>query len=216
MFLKSLRDIAKPQWFEIIMLLKSSVGLSVSELAAKLKMSYMGVKQHCVELEKRGYVDTWRRPKEVGRPEKAYRLTEKANALFPQVATELTFEILETIQANSGANAAEKLLFAYFQKKGEKLMAKIKVEPLDERATILARLRSHEGHISSFEEVENEVGRITDLRIVEYHNPLRLISEKFETAYRMEEQMFERILGANVTRTEEVASGLTRITFAIT
>ena len=59
-FFKFLRDIARPQWLDIMKHLKQSSGLSVNELASKLEMSYMGVKQHCVELEKRGYLDTWR------------------------------------------------------------------------------------------------------------------------------------------------------------
>ena len=55
MFFKVLRDIAKPQWFDIISRLKKSTGLSVAELSESIGMSYMGIKQHCVELNKRGY-----------------------------------------------------------------------------------------------------------------------------------------------------------------
>ena len=82
MFSQVINDVAKPQWLEIIKNLKRSTGMSVNELAAALGMSYMGVKQHCVELQKKGYLDTWRRPKEVGRPEKVYRLTEKRGRFF--------------------------------------------------------------------------------------------------------------------------------------
>jgi len=210
MFLKIIRDIAKPQWFDIVMLLKRSVGLSVAELAKELEMSYMGVKQHCIELEKRGYVDTWRRPKEIGRPEKAYRLTEKANGLFPEVGADLTLEILASVKATSGSNAAEKLLFAYFQKQGQAYQAKLKGESLAERATALARLRDKEGRLSAFEVAADE-----QFRIVEYHDPLRAIGAVFDTIHRMEEQMLERVLGQSVHREEEHASGLTRITFTI-
>ena len=210
MFLKIIRDIAKPQWFDIVMLLKRSVGLSVAELSKALGMSYMGVKQHCIELEKRGYVDTWRRAKEIGRPEKAYRLTEKANALFPDLGTELTLEILKTIQETSGANAAEKLLFAYFQKKGKSYEARIKGESLVERATSLARLRDKEGRLSRI-----EVGEGEQLKLVEFHDPLRAIASAFESIYHMEEQMLERLLGCPVHRTEQTASGLTHISYQI-
>ncbi len=210
MFLKILRDIAKPQWFDIILLLKRSVGMSVAELAKALGMSYMGVKQHCIELEKRGYVDTWRRAKEIGRPEKAYRLTEKANALFPEVGSDLTLEILSTIQATSGANAAEKLLFAYFQKKGKAYQSSVKGESLVERVTSLARLRDKEGRLSKVEcDSEDE------LKIVEFHDPLRAIALAFPTTYHLEEQMLERVLGHGVQRSEEVASGLTRIIYRV-
>ena len=67
MFFRTLRDLAKPQIVAIFDALKRSDGLAVGDLAAALDMSYMGVKQYCVELEKRGYLDTWRRAKETGR-----------------------------------------------------------------------------------------------------------------------------------------------------
>ena len=98
MFFKALRDIAKPQWFDIINCLKRSTGMSVAELSSALGMSYMGIKQHCVELDKRGYLDTWRRPKAVGRPEKVYRLTSKAEPLFPQVGNEFSIILLKKEQ----------------------------------------------------------------------------------------------------------------------
>ena len=63
MFLKTLRDIARPQVVAIFDAIKRSDGLSVTEIARELKMSYMGIKQHCLDLEKKGYLDTWRRAK---------------------------------------------------------------------------------------------------------------------------------------------------------
>ncbi|MFT4550070.1 MAG: putative ArsR family transcriptional regulator [Pseudoalteromonas tetraodonis] len=210
MFLKIIRDIAKPQWFEIIMLLKRSVGMSVSELAKALGMSYMGVKQHCVVLEKRGYVDTWRRPKEIGRPEKAYRLTPKANELFPQIGSELTLEILDTIKETNGANAAEKLLFAYFQKIGRVYQEKVNGETPEQRAGSLARIRDHEGRLSSC-----LLEAVDCWSIVEYHDPLSSIAAVYPTVHHMEEKMLERIIGRPISRELETASGLTRITFRL-
>ena len=69
MLFNILREILKTPAMEIILLLKRSTGMSVNELTAILNMSYMGVKQHCVTLEKNGYLDTRRRPKPTGRPE---------------------------------------------------------------------------------------------------------------------------------------------------
>jgi len=212
MFSKVLRDIAKPQWIEIISILKRSTGMSVAELAKRLKMSYMGVKQHCVELQKRGYLDTWRRPKNIGRPEKAYRLTTKVNALFPQVGNDLTLEILEAVEQTYGSSASEKLLYTYFHKMADRYESKLKGETPAERAVSLAKMRNLEGYLSScdLEEVE-EFG----LRIVEYHSPFTEVSQKYPIALRMEEQMVEKLVGATVHREEERASGLVRYTFKI-
>ena len=151
MFFKVLRDIAKPQWFDIISRLKKSTGLSVAELSESLGMSYMGVKQHCVELNKRGYLDTWRRPKAVGRPEKAYRLTSKADPLFVELGSEFVVDLLKNVDKTYGASAAEKLLFGYFHEIGLKYEKKIKGESLYERAVSFSKIRDNEGCLSSCE-----------------------------------------------------------------
>ena len=210
MFSKVLRDIARPLWYEIISHLKCSTGMSVSELSKHLKMSYMGVKQHCVEMQKRGYLDTWRRPKEIGRPEKAYRLTHKLDDLFPQVGNDLTLEILQSVEETYGGNAADKLLFTYFQKLTKKYALKMKGESAAERAASLAKLRDAEGHLSTV-----DYHREKGLQIVEYHSPLLEVAEHYPTVYRMEEQLFESLLKAKVSREEEKASGLVRYTFTV-
>ena len=96
MFLKTVRDIAKPQQFAIIELLKRSTGMTVAELGRLIQMSYMGVKQHCLDLEEKGWLDTWRRPLPNGRPEKLYRLTAKAADLYPDAGNELTLDLLQS------------------------------------------------------------------------------------------------------------------------
>ncbi|MEE2967543.1 MAG: hypothetical protein VX646_06660 [Verrucomicrobiota bacterium] len=210
MFFKVLRDIAKPQWFDIISRLKKSTGLSVAELSESLGMSYMGVKQHCVELNKRGYLDTWRRPKAVGRPEKAYRLTSKADPLFVELGSEFVVDLLKNVDKTYGASAAEKLLFGYFHEIGLKYEKKIKGESLYERAVSFSKIRDNEGCLSSCE-IDSQ-GKI---KIIEYHSPYRSIVAQYPMIHRMEDQMIAKVLSANVSRNEEEASGLLKCEFDI-
>lgn len=210
MFLKTLRDIARPQVVAIFDVIKRSSGLSVAEIARELKMSYMGIKQHCLDLEKKGYLDTWRRPKAVGRPELVYRLTAKAEALYPQWSNELNIELLEVVKQLYGVNAAEKILFTYLARKGESYAKKIKGRSVIEKATALARLRDAEGHCAQVD-YDPRLG----FRLTEFHSPLREVMDRYPSVGRMEETMMSRLLQTKVTRTEEVVSGLTRYTFHI-
>ncbi|MCB1086198.1 MAG: hypothetical protein KDM63_04080 [Verrucomicrobiae bacterium] len=209
MFSKTIREITRPHWFPIIDAVKRSTGLSVPELAKMLKMSYMGVKKHCIALEKLGYLDTWRRPKQVGRPEKLYRLTEKANTLYPQIGNDVTLALLEAA-TQMDSNAAEKLLFAYFNKQADLLSKKIKGNSVADRAASLAKARDQLGHVS-----ECQYDRETGLHIVEFHNPLQALFDRYPTLERMEEQMFERVLNAPIDRTVEKVSGLRKFVFKI-
>lgn len=80
--LNLLREMLNSPALEVIQRLKYSTGMPVRALSTAMQMSYMGVKQHCVELEKAGFLDTWRKAKGAGRPEKWYRLTPKAVLLL--------------------------------------------------------------------------------------------------------------------------------------
>jgi len=78
-----LAEIGRTQRLEILNSLKRTKGMSVNELVEKMGMSYMGIKQHCLTLQRDGYLDTWRRPQKMGRPEMVYRLTRRSHDLFP-------------------------------------------------------------------------------------------------------------------------------------
>lgn len=210
MFFKLLRDLARPQVVAVIDVLKRSDGLPVGDIADALQMSYMGVKQYCLELEKRGYVDTWRRPRETGRPELAYRLTPKAQALFPQLSTELTMEVLAAVRQLQGPTAVEKILFQFFLKKSEAYAKKLKGNSLIERATALAKLRESEGYCSQV-----DVDARHGLRLTEYHNPLAEVMREYPSVARMEESMISKLLQAPVQRDLSTVSGLMRISFLV-
>ncbi len=205
---KLIAQIGKSQRLQIINKLKRTHGLSVGELGVKLDMSYMGVKQHCIDLHKEGYLDTWRRPKPLGRPEMVYRLTKRAHELFPVASNSFTIELLESAKKLYGPSAAEKLLFMVFQKKEARYIERLKGDTLSQRVKWLARLRDNEGFMS---EVESDGG----LRIVEHHSPILDLLQAFPIVTRLEAETIQRVLRAPVRRDETTVSGLYCCTFHI-
>ena len=190
--------------------LKRTQGLCVADLATRLGMSYMGVKGVCLDLEKRGLLDTWRQPTKIGRPQMLYRLTQRAHDLFPTASNAATIELLEAARKLFGPTAPEKLLLVVFQKKTEQYLARIKGETAAERAKWLARLRDHEGCMSECETDEN-----SGLRIIEHHSPILDLLRAFPLVAKLETDMFQRLIGADVQREETNASGLFCATFRI-
>src|SRR5437773_1310240 len=49
-------EIGRTQRLEILNSLKRTRGMSVNELVERMKMSYMGIKQHCLTLQREGYM----------------------------------------------------------------------------------------------------------------------------------------------------------------
>ena len=175
-------------------------------------MSYMGVKGICVDLEKRGLLDTWREPQQRGRPQILYRLTTKAHDLFPTASSDLTVELLRAAQRLYGSSAADKLLLLAFQKKAEQFVSKLSGRTLDERTESLAKLRDQDGCMAEFQAA---AGAFTSPRIVEHHSPILDILRAFPIVAKFEVEMFQKILGVAVKREERCASGLYCATFFV-
>ncbi len=182
--------------------------MSVNELVGKMKMSYMGIKQHCLTLHRDGYLDTWRRPQKMGRPEMVYRLTRRTHDLFPTDCNQFTLELLKSIQEIYGPNAPEKLLYNVFEKKTAALKAKVKGETVAERAKWLARVRDGEGYMAQFTTSE-EGGP----QILECHSPVMNLIEQYPIIARLEQDMFETLLGTRVRREMLRNSGLYECAF---
>jgi predicted ArsR family transcriptional regulator len=204
-----LSEIGRTQRLEILNTLKRTKGLSVNELVAKMKMSYMGIKQHCLTLERDGYLDTWRRPQKMGRPEMVYRLTRRTHDLFPCDSNEMTIELLKSAADIHGPNAPEKLLFRVFERKTAALKEKVKGETVAERAKWLAAQREKEGFMSQFITDDKEGGP----QILECHSPIMNLLDLYPIIGRLEQDLVSTVLGTPVRREESRASGLYECAF---
>ncbi len=203
-----LAEIGRTQRLEILNSLKRSRGMSVNQLVEKMKMSYMGIKQHCLTLQRDGYLDTWRRPQRMGRPEMVYRLTRRAHDLFQADSNRFTIDLLQSIQEIYGPNAPEKLLYSLYERKCASLKEKVKGATVAERAKVLARIRDSESYMSQFT-TEDEGGP----QIIECHSPLMNVLDKYPIIGRLEQEMFEQLLGTKVRREETRNSGLYECAF---
>jgi predicted ArsR family transcriptional regulator len=199
MLLPVFHDLIKSKWLLIIEALKRRGGMPVSELCDETKGSYMTVKTHCDELVDAGYLVRTRLPRrEVGRPEIYYSIAAKAEELFPQAGVDFSLDLLEELRQMQGESAPERLLFQYFSKltaRYEKQLGELPTAVT--KARKFAALRQKQGCLCVCEEVPGE-----PLRMVEFHNPLQRVFERYPRAAVMEQRMIEQVLGTRVTRSE--------------
>jgi len=204
-----LSEIGRTQRLEILNTLKRTKGLSVNELVGRMKMSYMGIKQHCLTLERDGYLDTWRRPQKMGRPEMVYRLTRRSHDLFPCDSNEFTLELLKSIKDVYGPNGPEKMLLTIFERKTASLKSKVKGDTAVDRAKWLATQREKEGFMSQYINDEKNGGS----QILECHSPIMNLLEQYPIVGRLEQDLFAGVLGTEVRREETRTSGLYECAF---
>ena len=201
---KLLVEIGRTQRLEILNTLKRTRGLSVNQLVVKMKMSYMGIKQHCLTLERDGYLDTWRRPQKMGRPEMVYRLTRRSHGLFQADSNAFTLDLLQSIEEIHGPNAPEKLLYNLFERKTRLLLEKIKGASGGRAREVARGHTRRRGYMSQFVNEPNA----GDYQILECHSPImNFVDLKFWGYRTTRARRCLKVLQTPVRR-EETASGL--------
>ena len=210
---KLIAAVARSARLRVLNALKRTQGLSVQELADQLSMSYMGIKDLCLDLQSRGLLNARREPRPdgaTGRPRILYRLTDRAQDLFPAASNPLTLEVFEATKKLFGPAAPEKLLMLVWRQKAADIGAKVKGDDPARRAESLARVRDHEGHMASVEQ-----GSDGKLLIVEHHCPFLDVLRAYPVVAKLETDLFRRLIGVPVERREENAAGLYRAEFVV-
>jgi len=168
-------------------------GMCVTELSKELGMSYMGVKAHCLALEKSGHLKACRGISSKGRPRLNYRLTDSGEALFQGTANDLPLALLREAAGLFGSSAPQKLLLMYFRSEGSRYAALIRGNDPAGRIASFVRLRDSEGRICSLID-----GASTEIH--ECHDLLGDLRQAYPGIDAMEEAMIAEVLGMSVRR----------------
>jgi len=199
------QEIGRTQRLSILELLKKSAnGKDVRDLADSLKMSYMGVKAHCLDMHRQGYLDTWRQPGNRGRPRMFYRLTMKAYELFSEEKNDLALSLLKEARQLFGPTAPQKLLMLHFRSLAAKYKEVVTGATPEERANSFAEVRDREGHLSQME--QGDVG----WELIESHDPLQSLRAPYPEIDALECQMMSQVIGIPVHRHVHRIAGLYR------
>lgn len=179
--------------------IKRSSGLAVRELAARIGLSYMGTKQHCVVLEKKGFLKSRNQQVGVGRPLRIYRLTDRGHEVFRSPEGTLCVSLLNHAKDLFGPTAPGKLLYRFFQERAE-VLAKQMPESTDlaTRMDALMKLRQDEGCMP----------RLDDGVLIEYHSPIASVLREYPEAAGLEEAMLSKLAGVRLRRANVFEHGL--------
>ena len=154
-------------------------------------MSYMGIKQHCITLQRDGYLDTWRRPQRMGRPEMVYRLTRRSHDLFQADSNQFTLDLLKSSRGNLRTKRAGETALQHFQKEDRGSESKGEGRHgCGAREMARARPRRRRPH-GAVHQQRNDGGP----HILECHSPILNLVERYPIIGRFEQDMFETVSG---------------------
>src|SRR3989449_3082187 len=196
---------------EILLIPKREGQTDLQPLAARLNISKMGVHKHVQDLEKRGLIERIPVRGGTGRPRLALRLAPSATSLFPRAYAGITCVALAYIEEKLGREAVEEALR---RRQAETLTGyrdQVKAETLAERVHQLAGLRDREGYMA-----EDHQAGPAKFEILEHNCPILAVAENYWEACTIENELFRKVLDANVETTHRVVAGGNVCRFLVT
>src|SRR6266513_1333204 len=152
----------------LVKLLKTRGPMDATQIASRLDLTAMAVRQHLYQLQREKLVTAEERPVPLGRPAKYWQLTRQADRLFPDAYAELSVALLDALGDAFGEAGLKQVLNSRCARQRADYSKRIPSSlSLKEKVRILARIRTEEGYIA---EVKPE--RNGGFLLVENHCPI--------------------------------------------
>jgi predicted ArsR family transcriptional regulator len=191
----------------ILAFLKTRGHATLGEVASHLEVSKQAALRHLEALETDGLATVAHAESHArGRPENVYQLTPAAGEHFPEGHRELAGDLVEFL--------SEEQLKRFFERRAERLEAEYapRLAGLDfeGRVRALAKLATEHGHMA-------EVVELPDggLAIRHCNCPIQDVAARTGLPCHNEKQMYQRLLGAAVTRSTWMAEAAPDCTYEV-
>jgi predicted ArsR family transcriptional regulator len=197
----------------IVKLLKTEGAMDAAQLAAKLHLTAMGVRQHLYELQREKLVTAQERPVPLGRPAKYWQLTHEADRLFPDAYAELSVDLIDALSDTFGDAGLERVIQSRFAKQRADYLNRIPHPgSLKEKLRALARIRTEEGYMA---QVKPEPKG--SFLLIENHCPICAAATVCKGFCSTELDLFRAVLGPGVSveRVDHILSGDRRCAYKI-
>jgi DeoR family transcriptional regulator, suf operon transcriptional repressor len=181
---------------KVLEALKKSDGLTADQLAEIVGVTSMAVRKHLAALERDNLVEATVSRRAIGRPAHLYRVSPRAEGVFPKHYDVVISDLLEDLAEIDGVSKVEALL----ARRGERTKGILQryidqAAPLKERVAGLTRGMDEIGYLASWETLDD--GRFL---IKLYNCAIDLVAEQFPAVCRHEASMFRDVLDAEVER----------------
>ena len=194
--------------------LKTRGPQTAAQIARRLSVTPMAVRQHLYRLKDARLVDFSDERRKVGRPARIWKLTGEAAARFPDSHGDLTVEIIGAVRAAFGEAGMDKLLAERTKRQKDEYRARLKPagSSIAKRAQLLSEIRREQGYMA-------ECTRMPDgsMLLVENHCPICAAAATCQGLCREELSLFRAVLGdkARVERTDHILVGARRCAYRV-
>ncbi len=193
-------------------LMKMNGPQPAASLAKETGITVEGARLQLVKLTEDGFVIAQSVSSGVGRPTMHYSLTAKGFAYFPDAHTDLTVQLLQTIQGVLGPQAVTSVLNEREKALDDKYSSEIKKDlPLEEKLNGLAKIKTQEGYMAEWRKENDEY------LFIENHCPICMAAKQCAGLCEAELNSLRKVLGdgTNIERTEHIIDGSRRCVYIV-
>ncbi|GIQ63325.1 transcriptional regulator [Paenibacillus cisolokensis] len=194
----------------IMQMLKTDGELTAREMTERLGITGMGVRRHIDALERSGLIESRTIRQPMGRPASLYRLTEQADHYFPKNYHGIALDLLGELAQEAGEPVVNRLFERRKQTLYRKYAGKMTGERLADKVSALADIQNENGYMAQWEQSGDD-----EFVLTEYNCPISQIANAYNHACKCELDLFESLLGAEVSRTECLAKGGQKCAYTI-
>ncbi len=198
---------------EIVKLLKTEGAMDSAQLAERLGLTAMAIRQHLYSLQNEKLVTAVEKPVPFGRPVKHWRLTQEADKYFPEAYAELSVSLIRDLEDAFGKEGLERLIDLRCKRQDADYKNRITESvSLKDKLKQLVRIRTEEGYMA---EVKTE--KDGSYLLVENHCPICAAATICQGFCSKELDIFRNVLGSKVQveRVEHIISGARRCAYRI-
>lgn len=179
------------------MLLKKAEHMTVSELSREMAITPMAVRQHLMSLERKGLVRYDSKKYGIGRPMFLYKLTEKANNIFPNSYGNFLLEVLQTVEEMDGRDKVDLIFKTRKEKQLEKKQRLLSgIQDFAKKIIFFTELLEKDGFLVELEETNGQ------FNLKQFNCLLSDVTAEFPEACQYELELYQDIFGAHVVRSE--------------
>lgn len=195
----------------LLELLKSQGGQTADELADRLEITSMGVRQHLQTLERDGLVTHVCEQRGMGRPCNVYRLTPDGDELFPRTYAHMANALLSAARQLEGEGGITRLLETRNRELEAQYQARLANKGFAERVEELALIRTEEGYMADWERIDDDT-----FALREHNCAICQIAEQCPQACAFELKLFQQVFGdATIRRERHMIQGDETCTYVI-
>ena len=194
----------------VVNLLRARGSLGADELAAALGVSKQCVRKHLDVLERDGYVEHAPERKQRGRPAHRYRLTLKAEELFPKRYDLFARAVLRQVSAVWGERGLDAVFCGCADEMITRLRPQLQGLAFDARVARLTVALRELGY-------EAEAEKLADgsYLLTEWNCPQAEVAREYRQLCDRELLIYRELLGAEVFREARIAGGASRCAYRV-